>query len=216
VPPSEEIAVGLRLTPRDEGFFGLFGRSAAYVVAATDELSAILGAVDGPERKAIAKRIGELENSADEATHEIIRRAQTSFVTPFDRGDVHRLAGALDDCIDHMEAAADHIRLHAIDEIPPRMGRQVDVLARMAALTLDAMPRLRNLPELAEYWIEINRLENQAGKNYRKLVAELFEAHANDPIGLQRYLLVVGELEATADAFEKVAHIIESIAVKEA
>ena len=93
--------MGLRLTPRDEGFFGLFGRSAAYVVAATDELSAILGAVDGPERKAIAKRIGELENSADEATHEI------------------DLGGGL-------EMSAEHCATESIDRDLPTFAVEVD------------------------------------------------------------------------------------------
>lgn len=201
--------------PRDEGFYDLFGRSAAYLVAATEELTSILGAEDDKERRAIAKRIGEIENSGDEVTHELMRRVNAAFLTPFERGDLVRLAMALDECLDHMEAAADHIRLHSIDDIPQRLGRQVDVLTRMAALTLDAMPRLRNLPDLAEYWIEINRLENQADKNHRRLLAELCDTYATEPVRLVRYRIVVDALECAADAFETVAHTIESIAVKE-
>jgi predicted phosphate transport protein (TIGR00153 family) len=207
--------VGFRFAPRDDAFYDLFGRSAAYLVAGADELTAILGAEDDGERKAIAKRVTELENAADDITHTLVAKVRASFLTPFDRGDMVRLAAALDDCLDHMECAADLIRLHRISEIHPRMGRQVDGIARMAALTLDAMPRLRTFAELADYWIEINRLENQADKNHRRLVADLFDTHGTDPVGLARQLLVVDALEAVADAFETVAQTIEGIAVKE-
>lgn len=207
--------MGFRLTPRVDGFYELFGRAAAPLVEAANELTAILGAVDDRERKTIAKRIGDLENRSDEARQEIVRQAARAFVTPFDRGDLVRLAHALDRCADHMEAAADHIRLHSIDVIPARMGRQVDVLVRMSALTSEAMPRLRVLDELGDYVLEINRLENEADKNHRRLLAELITEHAADPVGFQRYVLVVEELEAAANAFETAANIIEDISVKE-
>lgn len=208
--------MGFRLTPRDDAFFDLFGRSAAHLVAAGEELTAMLGAEDDKERKAIAKRIGEIESAADDVTHEIVGKVRASFLTPFDRADLVRLAEALDECLDAIEAAADLMRLHRIAEIHPRMVRQVDGIVRMAALTLEAMPRLRHLPDLADYCIEINRLENQADRNHRRLVAELFDDHPTDPLGRARHVLVADALEAVADAFEAVAQTIEGIAVKEA
>ena len=207
--------MGLRLTPRDDGFFELFERAATLIGRAAAELTAILGAQDDKERKAIAKRLAEIESAADEITHDIVHKITTSFLTPFARGDLYTLAGALDECVDTMEAAADVIRLHRIDEFPPRMGRQVDVIARMADLTATAMPRLRNLRDLAPYCVDISRLENQADKNYRKLTAELFDTYAADPLTLMRYRLAADAFNATVSAFDQVAHTIEGIAVKE-
>ena len=84
----------------------------------------------------------------------------------------------------------------------------------MAEVTAEAMPRLRSLKDLNGYWIEINRLENQADTLHRKQVAGLFN-NAHDPIELIKAKAIVDGFEDAADAFEKVAHVVEGIAVKE-
>jgi uncharacterized protein len=206
--------VRLRLTPQNNIFYELLTTSAQCLVEGTRELTAILG-VAPDEREPIAKRMHELEHEADEATHEIIRKVNSSFVTPFDREDIHGLASALDDCMDMMDAAVDLIVLYRIGELPAGVAQQVEVLSRMAELTADAMPRLRSMKDLAEYWIEINRLENHADQAYRRLLAELFTGGKPDPIELMKHKEVIDELEAAADAFETVANKVESIAVKE-
>jgi predicted phosphate transport protein (TIGR00153 family) len=215
VSADPESAVAIRLRPQSDGFYDLCGRVAAYHVAAADELTGLLAGGDDTERRAVAKRIGEIEKSADEVTHEIVRRITTTFVTPLDRDDLHRLATALDDCVDHMEDAADLVKIHAIDSFTPRHARLVDVIVRLAHLTLEAMPRLRTLSDLSDYWIEVNRLENQATKNHRRLVAELLTAHAADPIRALREVLLADALHGVVSAYERVAHTIEGIAVKE-
>ncbi len=99
---------------------------------------------------------------------------------------------------------------------PAGVSDQVEVLSRMSELTADAMPRLRSMKDLSEYWIEINRLENQADQIYRRLLAGLFNGDfGSDAITIMKLKEVIEELEAAADAFEKVAHKVESIAVKE-
>jgi predicted phosphate transport protein (TIGR00153 family) len=143
-----------------------------------------------------------------------MRKVNSSFITPFDREDIYGLAANLDDCMDLMEAAVDLIVLYRIGELPSGIAAQVEVLARMSELTAEAMPRLRSMSDLQEYWIEINRLENQADQVYRRLLAELFNNGA-DAITVLKLKEVIDELEAAADAFEKVAHAVESIAVKE-
>ena len=97
----------------------------------------------------------------------------------------------------------------------PRVGRQVDTILRMSELTVEAMPRLRSPESLADFWIEINRLENMGDKAHRKLTVEILEEYATDPITALRLLLVVEALEAAINAFETVADTIEGIAVKE-
>ena len=206
--------MGFRLTPQENSFYDLFAKSASYLVDGSRELTTILGAPVS-EREAIAARMREIEHQADEATHEIIRKVNSSFITPFDREDIHGLAATLDDCMDLMDAAVDLIVLYRIGELPAGVSEQVEVLVRMSQLTADAMPRLRSMKDLSEYWIEINRLENQADQCYRRLLAELFNGESTDAITVMKHKEVIEELEAAADAFEQVAHKVESIAVKE-
>jgi predicted phosphate transport protein (TIGR00153 family) len=205
--------VRLRLTPRDTSFFDLLAASAAHLVTGANLLGELLGA-DRPTRKEIGKRISDAEHLADEATHTIMRRLNQTFVTPFDRDDIYNLASALDDCMDFMEEAADLIVLYKLDGLPARVSDQVQVLQRAAELTAEAMPRLRSMENLSDYWIEINRLENQADKVHRKLLAQMFD-EITDPIQLMKLKEVVEKLEDAADGFERVANMVETIALKE-
>jgi len=205
--------VRLRLTPRDTTFFDLFAASAQHLVTGANLLGEMLGA-DRPTRKEIGKAIAEVEHAADDATHTIMRRLNQTFVTPFDRDDIYNLASSLDDCMDYMDEAADLIVLYKVDELPARVSDQVQVLQRAAELTADAMPRLRSMDSLSEYWVEVNRLENQADKIHRKLLAQMFD-EITDPIELMKLKEIVEKLEDAADAFEKVANTVETIALKE-
>ena len=207
--------MGFRLTPQENSFYDLFAKSASNLVEGSRELTKMLGA-GTEERDSIATRMREIEHAADEATHEIIRKVNSSFITPFDREDIHGLASALDDCMDLMDAAVDLIVLYRVGDLPAGVSDQVEVLSRMSELTAEAMPRLRSMKDLTEYWIEINRLENQADQTYRRLLAGLFNGDfGNDAITIMKLKEVVEELEAAADAFESVAHKVEGIAVKE-
>jgi predicted phosphate transport protein (TIGR00153 family) len=169
---------------------------------------------DGGNREAIAEKMRACEHAGDEFTHAIMRRLNESFITPFDREDIYRLASSLDDVMDFMEAAADLVVLYKIDELPGDVIGQVEVLERAAELTAEAMPRLRGMKNLSEYWIEINRLENQGDQVYRRLMAELFSGEY-EALAVLKFKEIVDQLEAAADAFEKVANTVESIAVKE-
>jgi uncharacterized protein len=205
--------VRFRLTPQDTSFYDLFATSAGHLVEGSAILTQVLGS-DRADREALAGKMRDAEHAADEATHAIMRKVNSSFITPFDREDIYALASALDDCMDLMEAAVDLIFLYQIDRLPAGVAAQVEVLVRMSELTAEAMTRLRSMRDLSEYWIEINRLENQGDQQYRRLLAELFngDLRATEIMKLKE---VVEELEAAADAFEKVANTVESIAVKE-
>jgi predicted phosphate transport protein (TIGR00153 family) len=205
--------VGFRLTPQDTSFFTLFTSSAELLVEATRELTRFLE-VEPSKRQAVADRLKELEHAADDATHELINKVNTSFITPFDREDIHNLAASLDDCMDFIEETADLIVLYRLGDLPEGLADQFEILARMAEVTAEAMPRLRSLKDLKSYWIEINRLENQADILHRKQVAALFN-NAHDAIDVIKVKAIVDGFEDAADAFETVAHVVEGIAVKE-
>jgi hypothetical protein len=203
--------VRLRLTPRENSYFDLFAAQAAHLVTGANLLAEMLGA-DRPARKEIGKRFADAEHAADEATHTIMRRLNQTFITPFDRDDIYVLASSLDDCMDFMEEAADLIVLYKVESL--RVADVIQVLQRMAELTAEAMPRLRSMSDLQEYWVEINRLENQADKAHRKLLAQMFD-EVSDPVLLMKLKEIVEKLEDGADAFEKVANTVETIALKE-
>lgn len=207
--------MALRLSPKDDAFSDLFGRVADLIVAAADELVGILGATDPDERQTVAKRIGELEKAADEATHEVIAKISASFVTALDRDDLHRLAVALDDCLDRIDDAADLMKVHSLTGFTPRSARMVDVVVRMARLTQEAMPHLRAVRELGDYCQEVARLGNHVAKNHRRLVAEALQAHSSDPLTAFRHVLLANAIRDVAAAFVALGRIIESIAVKE-
>lgn len=204
----------MRLTPRDTKYFDLLADLAQHLVRGSSLLAELLGA-DKAGREKLAEEMHEVEHLADDATHSIMRRLNQTFVTPFDREDISGLASALDDCMDEMDEAADLIVLYKVDSLPDRVSDQVQVLQRCAELTADAMPRLRSMDKLADYWVEVNRLENQADKLHRKLIAQLFDDLANDPVQLMKLKEIVEVLENAADSFEKVANMVETIALKE-
>jgi predicted phosphate transport protein (TIGR00153 family) len=204
----------VRLTPRDTKYFDLLAALAQHLVRGSSLLAELLGA-DKAGREKLAEEMHEVEHLADEATHSIMRRLNQTFVTPFDRADISGLASALDDCMDEMDEAADLIVLYKVEGLPDRVSDQVQVLQRCAELTAEAMPRLRSMDKLADYWVEVNRLENQADKLHRKLIAQLFDDLASDPVQLMKLKEIVEVLENAADSFEKVANMVETIALKE-
>jgi predicted phosphate transport protein (TIGR00153 family) len=209
----------LRLTPRDTTFFDLFSTLAAHLVTGADLLAQIVGA-EPVDRSVLADRLRDAEHDADDATHSIMRRLNQTFVTPFDRDDIYALSSALDDCMDFMEAAGAMIVLYAVEDLPAGVNDQIATLQRAAELTADAMPRLRSMEGLEEYWIEINRLENEGDRAYRGLTALLFSdpAYQESPAGVVEMLKlkgVVDSLEDAADSFEHVANTIETIFLKE-
>ena len=167
--------MAFRLTPKEDSFYELFGVSAGHLVQAAKELTNLLAVQTPEDRKSVVDRMHDLEHLGDEATHEIMRRVNSSFITPFDREDIYALASPLDDCMDYMEEAARPRRALPGRRAPRGLAKQFEILGRMAELTAEAMPRLRAMQDLSEYWIEINRLENQADKLYRRLVANLFK-----------------------------------------
>lgn len=204
----------MRLTPRDTTYFDLLAALAQHLVRGSSLLAELLGA-DKAGREKLAEEMHDVEHLADDATHSIMRRLNQTFVTPFDREDISSLASALDDCMDEMDEAADLIVLYKVDGLPDRVSDQVQVLQRCAELTAEAMPRLRSMDKLADYWVEVNRLENQADKLHRKLIAQLFDDLAGDPVQLMKLKEIVEVLENAADSFEKVANMVETIALKE-
>jgi predicted phosphate transport protein (TIGR00153 family) len=204
--------VGFSLRPVDTSFYDLFTDSARHLVTGADLLTEML--VEGADRDAVAARMRDAEHAADETTHAIVKRANSTFVTPFDREDIYALASGLDDVMDEMDEAVDLVLLYAVRALPAEMSEQVEVLQRCAELTAAAMPRLKSMRGLDEFWIEINRLENAGDRSHRRILAGLFDGRT-EALEVIKLKDVADALERAIDAFETVANTVEQIAVKE-
>ena len=202
----------LRVRPVEHSFYDLFVQSANHLVEGARLLATLLD--ESTDRVQLAKQMRDIEHQADETTHQIVRQVNSTFVTPFDREDIYRLASTLDDVMDYMEEAVDLIGLYEIKELPSEIGAQIEVLQRASELTAAALPGLRTMKGLEEYWIEINRLENQGDRSYRRMVAALFNG-AFEALEVMKLKDVIDSLEHAIDALERVANTVEQIAVKE-
>ena len=204
--------MGLRFRPVENAFYDQFSESANHLVHGAGVLAELFTV--GADHEAVASRMRDAEHAADETTHEIVKKVNSTFITPFDREDIYALASGLDDVMDLMDEAADMILLYEVKVMPAKLSEQVELIRRCAEVTAEAMPRLRSMSELSEYWIEINRLENAGDKNHRRILADLFsgEYKAMEVLKLKD---IAEALEGAIDAFEKVANTVEQIAVKE-
>ena len=202
----------LRLIPREESFFDLFEQMARKVQEGAEELLDLLKNYSDLDRK--VGRVLDIEHEGDEITHEVMRRLNTTFVTPFDREDIHHLASNLDDVLDHIEAAAEYLQLHKIGEPLPQMIKLADTLAGAAQMTAQAMPGLRKMRGLEEYWVEINRLENEGDRSYRRTIAELFSGDYK-AMDVLKFKDIIEEIETAIDRLEDVANTLETIVLKQ-
>jgi predicted phosphate transport protein (TIGR00153 family) len=200
-----------RLIPRDERFFELFVRQAQHIVGAADVLFDLVSGFHDVKEK--ASQIHDLEHEADETTHEILRRLNTTFVTPIDHDDIHKLASTLDDVLDHIDAAAEMFVLHKIESPLPEMKAQADVLIRMARATGEALELLPKYSELPRFWVEINRLENEGDRIYRQATADLFGGDFK-AMDVLKWKEIIDEIESAIDMLEDVANALEGIALK--
>lgn len=207
----------LRIFPREESYFDLFDEVAANLADAARQFLDLVEDFVDPEMK--AKRLVEAEHEGDRLTHGIYSRLNSTFITPFDREDIHDLAGQLDDVLDAIEAAADMLVLHRVTEPLDAVVEQARLIDRAARATADGIQNLRGLKlePLRSYLIHINDLEDEGDRLYRRARADLYSFDAEHPA---RYVLmwkdIVEQLEEALDGFEHVANTVETVIIKHA
>jgi uncharacterized protein len=207
--------VRIKIRPSDDSFYDFFSRAAQNLVKGTRLLSEL--ALPGADAMSIGERLVEVEHDSDGITHDLYNKINSSYITPFDREDIYRLGSGLDDVMDHLEAIGTFVYLYGLSSLPalPReMVEMIDVLDQQARVTAEAMPRLKSMRDLQEYWVECNRLENDGDRAYRMLLVRLFSGEY-DALTVLKMKEVADELEAACDAFEHVANTVETITVKE-
>jgi hypothetical protein len=203
--------VRLRLIPREEGFFDLFAEDAANVLGAARLFEAMLRMYDAPDHR--AREIRDAEHRGDELSHEIGHRLERTFVTPFDREDIHDLISALDDVLDLIEEAADTFILYRIDAPTAVAVEQASIIVKQCEQLQDALANLRDFKGLEPHWIEVHRLENEGDRIARTAIANLF-AGGGDTLEIIKWKEIYALLESAIDKCEDVANIIERITIK--
>jgi uncharacterized protein len=205
--------VRLRLIPRDERFFDLFVEDAANVLGAARLLEAMLRSYDVIERR--AGELRDAEHRGDEISHDIGHRLEATFVTPFDREDIHALISGLDDVLDLIEEVADTFILYRIPSPTAVAVKQASIIVQQCEQIHEALTHLKGFKGLEKYWIEVHRLENEGDQLTRGAIAGLFE-DGHKPIEIIKWKAIYERLEETIDKCEDVANIIERIVVKHA
>lgn len=202
----------MRLIPRDEKFFDLFQQHLRILCQASQLF--IFGLKSGYSGVCrISKQMEALERNGDEVIHEIFRRLQSTFITPFDPEDIQSLATSLDDVLDAIEDATFRISGYRVDPVPEsavHLGHMIDDSCQ----ALDrAMAALRTGKPVWDDCIEVNRIENEADAVERTIISDLFSSEIN-PITLLKHKEVYEVLEHATDLCEDVAEVIQSVAVK--
>ncbi len=204
-----------RLLPQKGDFFHLFEAHAATLVDAAQALQLL--ASDGASTETVLRTIRDREHEADDLIRRVLTDVRKTFLTPFDRGAITSLIGAMDDAIDEMLAAARAIDLYRLRELQPEMKEIVGLIAEAAAVTAEAVPLLRNLSanggRLHKLTARIVGLEGAADELHAAGLRRAFESAREDPLQFAVTREVFKNLEKVADAFEDVANEIDGIVI---
>jgi uncharacterized protein len=202
----------LTLIPQKREFFDLYNRAAENVVAIAERLVELLDRFpDGADD--LGRKVKELEHEGDRLTHELVDLLNRTFVTPFDRDDMYRLAGALDDICDHVEEAADRIVGYGVREIRLQAKEQAQTIRRSAGKLADAVAVLEGFQDSRAHLAELRELEDVADQILRDSVSTLFIARV-DALEVIRWKDIHESLEEAMDACEYAADVLEAIVVK--
>jgi predicted phosphate transport protein (TIGR00153 family) len=214
--------VRFRLVPRDEGFYLLFNDAAENVAECARRLRELLNffavetpAAGGHDVEKLANLVSDCEQRGDEITRTILRRLNSSFVTPFDREDIHALTEELDDVVDEMQAASDLLVLHRVEKPLPEVRDLADILVKAAEANVALIAKLPKLRDLDSELEAIGRLESEADRVYRRSVARLFGGEFK-AFAVLKWKDVVEAIEASVNAIENISDIVESIVLKHA
>jgi hypothetical protein len=202
----------LTLTPQKREFFALYNRSAENIVAIAELLVELLDRFpDGADE--LGRRVKDSEHEGDRLTHDLVDLLNRTFVTPFDRDDMYRLAGALDDVCDHIDEAASRVVSYGVKEIRLQAREQAQTIRRSAGKLADAVALLDGFQDSRGHLSELRELEHVADRILNDSISSLFMARA-DPLEVIRWKDIHESLEEAMNACEHAANVLEAIVVK--
>ncbi len=204
------------LLPKKSEFFDLFSKHAAVTVEGAKLLQTLLSDLRNVEDQ--AKKIKAVESEADKIAHQTLEMLHRSFITPIERGDIHRIVSRIDDILDYIEAASQRIWLYEIKEATPEAKEMSRVLVRSAEAvktTVDSLHDLKDPERIRAACIEINRLENECDTLLRLATARLFKEE-RDPLMVIKWKEIYENIEDATDRCEDVANVIEGVVLENA
>ncbi len=204
--------VRLSLVPQRREFYDLYNRAAENNVAVARLLVRLLEGFPN-DRDTLARDIKDAEHEGDRLTHEVVDLLNRTFVTPFDRDDMYRLATALDDICDHVDEAAGNILGYGVTEIRDSARQQAAVIERAATKLREAVSKLEGFKDAKRELIELRELEDEGDRLNRESIAALFASN-EDAISIIRWKDIHEQLEEAVDACENAADVLEAILVK--
>ena len=204
----------INLLPKDTVFFDLFEGLARHAVSSAEHLRQMVKGF--PNIESHLQRIREEEHAADQLAHTALDRLDRTFITPFDREDIHELVGGLDDIIDGIDALAKRFPLFHVTSIEPTFGQQADVLVQATVAVSEAVHRLRKsrkLSELSDKLIEIHHKESVGDDNHHAALSRLF-AGQTDALEVIKWKELYDYIEDAIDGCEDVGNTLERIVLK--
>jgi len=199
--------------PHDGDFFVLFQKQAENVVLGAQAFVRMLEHFSGvPEQ---VQSIKAIEHNGDEITHQLFRKLNSTFITPFDREDIHELGSTMDDVIDLIDAAASRFVLYRVTHVRAGTADLCKVLAAATVELKEAVYAMQAPDKALHRVIEINRLENESDRICRTLIAQLFEEEKN-PVEIIKWKEIFEVIETAVDKCEDVSNVIESVILKNA
>jgi len=203
--------VPLRLTPQKREFYELFTQASANAREIARLLVDLVGG--WPQSRGVLRDIREAEHEGDRLTHEVINLLNRTFVTPFDRDDMYRLASVIDDICDHVDEAADNIDAYEVTDVPARAREQAEVIYRAASRLHEAIELLEGFGDAQKHLFALRELEDEGDRLSREAIADLFRS-GQSPLTIIRWKDIHEQLEEATDACENAADVLEAILVK--
>jgi uncharacterized protein len=202
----------ITLVPQRHEFFVLYNRAAANAVEIAKKLIELLDVF--PNNGALlVQQVKDLEHEGDRLTHEVVDLLNRTFVTPFDRDDMYRLATAIDDVCDHVDEAAGGIGGYGVTEVRQPAKELATVILRAAEKLSEAVERLDGFRDSSTQLIELREYEDEGDRILREALSELFHSE-RDAISIIRWKDIYERLEDAVDAEENAADVLEAIVVK--
>jgi predicted phosphate transport protein (TIGR00153 family) len=201
----------MRLIPRESKFFRMFADVSQNLTQGTRLLQDILKNPANMEPR--LDQLQEIEHRGDEMTHGIITALNQTFITPFDREDIHRLTSSLDDVLDYVNAAGVRLRLYKIKSPPSIAAELAAMIVKQSEELAQGVSLLEKNKLVLEHCVEVHRLENEADRLSRKAIADLFD-NEKDPIHLIKIKELYEVLETATDKAEDAANVLEAVALK--
>jgi len=201
----------VRLIPRDISFFAMFTEMSENLIAGANTLVDLFADYRDVEKK--IHEVRRIEHRGDDMTHAILTKMNQTFITPFDREDIHKLASSLDDVLDFINAAGARIIMYRITNPPPAAGELAHLILAQSKELQKAVSLLQKNGDILAHCVEINRLENEADLVSRAAIARLFDEE-KDPITLIKTKELIEFLELATDRAEDVADVLETVVLK--